>query len=130
MKIKNGFVTNSSSASFTGYAIEIQTVPEKIWKKIYEEMKLSNHHRADRYKSMSYEQFILDGWIVDFFDDYLNWYELKLRYNSTEDIYYISLCDDYGKDRQKIIDELGIGLEKVGLTESEIKYLKKEWFDG
>ncbi len=39
MKIKFGFVTNSSSTSFVGYGIKLKNVPERLWHFLYDYAK-------------------------------------------------------------------------------------------
>lgn len=75
MRIKFDYVTNSSSTSFTGYGIKLKVIPERLWHPVYEYYK-----KSDRFDDKCFEEFILEGYLNETFDDFISDHGLVLRY--------------------------------------------------
>lgn len=129
MKVKQDFVTNSSSTSYIGWGIEIDNyMPEKTWRKLYELAVNSDGW----YENMTFEQFVLDGDLNGFMKD-LEGTHLYCVENQDEGKYYIGICHNNKESKKGIISKLKCDLKKIGFDDDDlvnIKFIDKEWFEG
>jgi len=129
MKIKRGFVTNSSSTSFVAWGVS------------YSESELKNLISGFLYEKVNDEYENVQNYLesTEFTDevyDLCNKIDLNFSHNYDSDILYIGVSPFNMKDEQTLEDFLEDIVEKfkkLGLKDVEsddLKQIEESWYDG
>jgi len=147
MKIKFDYVTNSSSTSFTGYGIKLKNIPERLWHLLYNYAKAHNEENNYDMEDMNFEEFVLNGRIGGVFQDFIEDFNLNIKYCQEESVFFIGIkerghydvkikkyiYDESTRNPEKVKEIFKVLFSETAIVDfnemiEKIEFIDKEWY--